>query len=99
MSRNVSVEQILILLSKLPATKFGKIDWKSSPKLVARIAKALIDSKEGMVTSVSKASKVYNAAANTPPSNVHNQILYAIMRGKTPDGSKETVIKRNGEGR
>lgn len=89
MSRTLSVEQILILLSQLPTTKFGKIDWRKSPKLVARIVKALINSEQGMVTSVSKASKFYHASINTAPTNVHNQTLYAIMRGKTPDGSKE----------
>lgn len=78
MSRTLSVEQISSLISKLPATKSGlKIDWRSSPKEVARIVKALINSKEGIVTLVSKAS------------GVHNQTLYAVMRGKTPDGSKE----------
>lgn len=77
MSRTLSVEQISTLISQLPSTKFGKIDWRSTPKLVARIVKALINSKEGIVTLVSKAS------------GVHNQTLYAIMRGKTPDGSKE----------
>lgn len=77
MSRTLSVEQISTLISQLPSTKFGKIDWRRSPKLVARIVKALINSKDGIVTLVSKAS------------GVHNQILYAIMRGKTPDGSKE----------
>jgi hypothetical protein len=77
MSRKLSVDQITTLVFSLPTTKFGKIDWKSSPKLVARIAKALIQSKTGMVTLVSKAS------------SVHNQILHAIMRGKTPDGGKE----------
>lgn len=77
MSRKLTVEQITTLLYSLPTTKFGKIDWKSSPKLVARIAKALIQAKEGMVTLTSTVA------------GVHNQILYAIMRGKTPDGGKE----------
>ena len=78
MSRTLSVEQISSLISKLPATKSGlKIDWRSSPKEVAQIVKALINSKEGIVTLVSKAS------------GVHNQTLYAVMRGKTPDGGKE----------
>jgi hypothetical protein len=77
MSRTLSVKQISVLISHLPSTKFGKIDWRSAPKKVARIVKALINSKDGIVTLVSKAS------------GVHNQILYAIMRGKTPDGSKE----------
>lgn len=77
MSRTLSVEQISVLISQLPSTKFGKIDWRSTPKLVARIVKALINSKNGIVTLVSKAS------------GVHNQILYAVMRGKTPDGGKE----------
>lgn len=77
MSRTLSPTQISTLIDQLPDTKFGKIDWRSSPKLVARIVKALINSKEGIVTLVSKAS------------GVHNQTLYAIMRGKTPDGGKE----------
>jgi hypothetical protein len=78
MSRTSSVEQISTLISQLPSVKSGlKIDWRSAPKKVARIVKALINSKDGIVTLVSKAS------------GVHNQILYAIMRGKTPDGSKE----------
>jgi hypothetical protein len=77
MSRKLSVDQISTLIDQLPDTKFGKIDWRSSPKLVARIVKALINSKEGIVTLVSKAS------------GIHNQTLYAIMRGKTPDGGKE----------
>jgi hypothetical protein len=77
MSRKLTADQIGTLFFSLPTTKAGRIDWKSSPKLVARIAKALIQAKEGMVTLVSKAS------------SVHNQILYAIMRGKTPDGGKE----------
>lgn len=77
MSRTLSAEQISTLISELPSTKFGKIDWRKSPKLVARIVKALINSKDGIVTLVSKAS------------GVHNQTLYAVMRGKTPDGSKE----------
>lgn len=77
MSRTLSVEQISTLISQLPSTKFGKIDWRSTPKLVARIVKALINSKDGIVTLVSKASRV------------HNQTLYAVMRGKTPDGGKE----------
>lgn len=77
MSRTLSVDQISTLIYQLPNTKFGKIDWRSSPKLVARIVKALINSKEGIVTLVSKAS------------GVHNQTLYAVMRGKTPDGGKE----------
>jgi hypothetical protein len=77
MSR-LSVEQISTLISQLPSVKSGlKIDWQSVPTLVARIVKALINSKDGIVTLVSKAS------------GVHNQTLYAIMRGKTPDGSKE----------
>ena len=77
MSRTLSPEQISTLISQLPSTKFGKIDWRSTPKLVARIVKALINSKDGIVTLVSKAS------------GVHNQTLYAVMRGKTPDGGKE----------
>ena len=77
MSRTLSPTQISTLIDQLPDTKFGKIDWRSSPKLVARIVKALINSKEGIVTLVSKAS------------GVHNQTLYAVMRGKTPDGGKE----------
>jgi len=76
MSRTLSVEQISTLISKLPSTKFGKIDWRSAPKKVARIVKALINSKDGIVPLVSKAS------------GVHNQTLYAVMRGKTPDGGK-----------
>ena len=77
MSRTLSAEQISTLISQLPSTNFGKIDWRKSPKLVARIVKALINSKYGIVTLVSKAS------------GVHNQTLYAVMRGKTPDGGKE----------
>jgi hypothetical protein len=77
MSRHLSVEQISNLISQLPITKFGKIDWRKSPKQVARIVKALINSKEGTGVLVSKAS------------GVNKQTIYAIMRGKTPDGGKE----------
>jgi len=77
MSRTLSPEQISNLISQLPRSMFGKIDWRSAPKTVARIVKALINSKDGIVALVSKAS------------GVHNQTLYAVTRGKTPDGGKE----------